>query len=416
MFIEDEISVCDFTMAISEAVDLASPVLSNHHRQVAYLSCRIAMEMKLPDDEIKDIALAAILHDIGAFSLEEQILIHNFKVSESDLLHHAEMGYRLLKDFEPLKKVAELIHYHHASHKIMQNEVPIGSYVINLADAIAILYDETTEVLEQVPRIIEKLASDAEKYHPETMAALKRLEPLEYFWIEACLLPAGKIIPTRIINSKKDKMDLEMLGGFAKVFSHVIDFRNRFTATHSSGVAAVAKEMTCLAGFSARECKLMEIAGYLHDLGKLSISDAILEKSGKLDHSEFNVMRKHTYYTYSILSKVKGLEQVAEWAAFHHEKLDGSGYPFHIKGEEMSKLSRIMAVADIFTAITEDRPYRDGMSEEETNQVLTGLVNRGGIDKSVVELAMTNFHLINERRITAQDEALRDYEEFHENL
>ncbi|MCL2254863.1 MAG: HD domain-containing protein, partial [Lachnospiraceae bacterium] len=353
MFIENEISVCDFILAISKAIDLASPTLSNHHRKVTYLSCCLAKEMNLPDDEIKDIALAAILHDIGAFSLEEHILVENFKINETNLSHHAELGYRLLKDFAPLKKVADLIRYHHATYNNVE-KIAIGSYIINLADIIAIAHDEDNEILEQVPRIMAQISADAAKVHPQAYEAFKRLAKIEYFWIEACLLPDNKIIPAKIISSKKDTIDLSSLHGFAKVFAHIIDFRSRFTATHSSGVAAVAKELTRLAGFSERECVLMEIAGFLHDLGKLSISNSVLEKNGKLDHSEFNIMRKHTYFTYSILSKIRGLEQVAEWAAFHHEKLNGNGYPFHISGSEMSKLSRIMAVADIFTAITED--------------------------------------------------------------
>ena len=411
LFIEDEISVSDFIMAISEAIDLASPALYNHHRKVTYLSCCIAREMNLADDMIKDIALAAILHDVGAFSLEEKILIHNFKVSESDLLLHAEMGYRLLKDFEPLKQIAELIRYHHVSFDPSM-EIPIGGYIINLADTIAIMHNEELEVLEQVPGMLEAIHQKENSFHPEAILALDRLSKLDYFWIEASLLPDDKIIPPQIISSKIDSIDLDTLRGFAAVFAHIIDFRSRFTATHSSGIAAVAKEISQLAGFSERECKLMEIAGFLHDLGKLSISNDILDKNGKLDHAEFNIMRKHTYYTYSILSKIRGLEHVAGWAAFHHEKLNGTGYPFHIKGDELCKLARIMAVADIFTAITEDRPYREGLSEEETNQILKSNVDNGGIDKEIVELVRLNFHHINEARIKAQEEALKEYEGF----
>jgi response regulator RpfG family c-di-GMP phosphodiesterase len=141
MFREDDISVSDFIMAISEAIDLASPALSSHHKKTAYIACKLAMEMNLPDDEIKDIALAAILHDIGAFSLEERFMLQSLRMNEKDLVNHAELGYKLLGNFEPLKKIADLIRYHHTNYDNMGQEVPVGSYVIHLADKISVLPD-----------------------------------------------------------------------------------------------------------------------------------------------------------------------------------------------------------------------------------------------------------------------------------
>ena len=414
MFIKDEISVFDFVFAISEAVDLASPSLNRHHKKVAYIACRIAEQMNLPDDEIRNIALAAILHDIGAFSLNERALAQNPGMDHNDIeaKNHAMIGYRLLKNFEPLEKVAVLIRHHHVDYNKSARGVPIGAYVLHLADRVSVLYDENQEILEQVPAVLERLASSQQLYHPQAFAALSELAKFEYFWIEAYLLPDDGIFPHRL-RPQKELLNLETLRGFAKVFAQVIDFRSHFTATHSSGIAAVALELTSIAGFSERECKLMEIAGFLHDLGKLAVSNDVLEKHGKLDHKEFNVMRKHTYYTYIILRKIKGLEQIAEWAAFHHERLDGNGYPFHVQGNELSLLSRIMAVADIFTAITEDRPYREGMSEEKTIGVLTNMASRGAIDKRIVDLVKENFHRINDVRMKAQDEAMKTYHNFH---
>jgi len=209
---------------------------------------------------------------------------------------------------------------------------------------------------------------------------------------------------------------LETLRSFAKVLSYIIDFRSRFTSTHSSGVAAVALELTTISGFSGRECKLMEIAGFLHDIGKLSVSYDILEKNGTLTEEEYSEMRKHTYYTYIVLNKIKGFEQISKWAAYHHERLNGNGYPFHIEGEEFSKMARIMAVADIVTAITEDRPYRLGMKSEEAIRILNNMVKSEAIDEGVVNIVKDNFFRINDVRIKAQEEALHEYTVFRDSL
>ena len=414
MFSENEFSIFDFAMCMSEAIDLVFPLLNNHHKKVAYISYNIAKEMNLPDDEVKDTVLAALLHDIGAFTIEERTEIMTAMFHDSACDRHSVMGYRLLKNFEPLLNAAIIIKYHHAVFNKSSKMVPVGSHVVHLADRVSVLLNEHKEILEQIPLIIESIDKNSSIFHPESLAALHRLKNLEYFWIEACSFPINYALPERMRFTKKI-IDLETLRQFAMAVAHIIDYRSRFTSTHSSGVAAVALELTVISGFSERECKMMEIAGYLHDLGKLAVSNDILEKNGALTYEEVNEMRKHTYYTYVALNKIKGLEHISAWAAYHHEKLNGNGYPFHIKGEDFSKLARIMAVADIFTAITEDRPYRLGMKSEEALKILSGMVDSGGIDGRIVEIVKNNFSRINDVRIRAQQEALQEYVDFRKD-
>ena len=415
LLLDKEFSVCDFVSSMSEAVDLVSQDLSNHHKKVAYISYNLAKEMNLSDIETRDIVLAAILHDIGAFTGKERLQVKMALFEDSEYDFHAIMGYKLLRRFGPLQNAATLIRYHHTHYGRANMDIPIGSYIIHLADRIAVLLDERSEVLEQVPEILIGITENQTAFHPDTLLALNRLINLEYFWIEACSRSINDILPDRIRLLRR-VLDLDTLRNFAKVISYIIDFRSRFTSTHSAGVAAVAKELTRIYNFSERECKLMEIAGFLHDLGKLAVDDSILEKNGALDHQEFNTMRKHSYYTYVVLRRVSGLEQIVEWASYHHERLDGKGYPFHVKGSDFSKLSRIMCVADILTAITEDRPYRAGMDSIKAIDILTEMVENGGIDQEIVEVVKENFAQINTVRIEAQAEALRDYKEFYSSV
>lgn len=411
IFTEGEFSIFDFASCISEAIDLVSPILNNHHKKVAYLSYNIAVQMGLSDDVVNDIVLAAILHDIGAFTDEERLQVNHAQFEDSAYDQHSVMGYRLLKGFEPLQSAARIIKYHHAYYNEMGENVPIGSYVVHLADRIAVILNDKKEVLEQVPQIMDKVKANAAMFHPGTLDAVKRLENIEYIWIEACSLPMNYILPSSMRGCRK-VIDLKALRSFAKVVANFIDYRSRFTSTHSSGVAAVALELTKRSGFSGRECAMMEIAGFLHDLGKLAISNDILEKAGALSDEEINEMRKHTYYTYVILNKIEGLEHISAWAAYHHEKLNGNGYPFHVKGEDISKLARIMAVADVFTAITEDRPYRAGLSSKDAVRILRNMVGDGSLDGMIVELVEANAEDINLIRAKAQREALEEYTDF----
>jgi HD-GYP domain-containing protein (c-di-GMP phosphodiesterase class II) len=409
MFVKNEISIYDLVCAISEVADTVSPVFNNHHKRVAYIALNIAREMKLPNEEIQEIAIGSMLHDIGAFSTAERLRILNPDWHESEMDQHTLRGYNLLKGFEPLAKAATLIKYHHTDNDHSKPDIPIGSHIIHLADSIVVLFDDRREILEQLPVVLEKIALKHYRFPPEVFVAFTRLLKLEYVWIEAFSSSFNAVMHKRIQFSR-GIIELETLRDFAQIIAHIIDFRSKFTATHSTTVAAVARELAVISGFSQRECKLMEIAGLLHDLGKLAVPNEILEKNGALNNAEFSIIRKHTYYTYAVLSKVSSLEDIAVWAAFHHERPDGTGYPFHVKDEDFPKLARMMAVADIFTALTEDRPYRAGMDRENALKILYGTNNNGCVEKSIVELVDKNFSRINDVRLNAQQEAQQEYD------
>jgi HD-GYP domain-containing protein (c-di-GMP phosphodiesterase class II) len=241
------------------------------------------------------------------------------------------------------------------------------------------------------------------------------LAPKEYFWLGVVSPSIDSILSNRVKLATID-LSIEDLLSLTKLFSHIIDFRSRFTATHSSGVAASAEALARFAGFSERECKMMRIAGYLHDLGKLAVPTEILEKPAKLTEEEFNVIRSHTFHTYRCLEPIGGLDLINTWASFHHERIDGTGYPFHHKGQDLSLGSRIMAVADVFTAITEDRPYRKGMTRDRALQLLRQMVENTALDSHIVSLLGLHFDEINSLRVAAQDVSFEEYQRFLQPL
>lgn len=150
----------------------------------------------------------------------------------------------------------------------------------------------------------------------------------------------------------------------------------------------------------------------MHDLGKLAVPAEILEKPGRLTPQEFAVVRRHTYYTYHLLEPLKVLDLIRVWAAYHHERIDGHGYPFHLVANELPLGSRIVSVADIFTALTEDRPYRKGMSVKEAFQIISDAAEQRRLDPSVVDILKEHLIQVDQARALAQTSALDEYHRF----
>src|ERR1700677_1748253 len=139
----------------------------------------------------------------------------------------------------------------------------------------------------------------------------------------------------------------------------------RFTYRHSNGVADAAVAISHHFSLNEQDTTFMRRAALLHDIGKLSVPNMVLEKPGALDTGAWEIIKRHPYYSYEILRRVTGFEALSEVAAAHHEKLDGTGYFRHLKAEQISQEARILVVADIFDALSAKRPYRDAMPLEK---------------------------------------------------
>jgi HD-GYP domain-containing protein (c-di-GMP phosphodiesterase class II) len=143
-------------------------------------------------------------------------------------------------------------------------------------------------------------------------------------------------------------------------------------------------------GLPMRTCEMLELAGLLHDLGKLRVPDELLEKNGKLTANEYADVKRHSFDTYSILKNIHGLEEVALWAGQHHERVDGSGYPYHRRQDQISLESRIVAVADVFQALAQTRPYRGPLEPPAIMAILQDEARKGRLDLNVVQVIEAN--------------------------
>jgi len=158
----------------------------------------------------------------------------------------------------------------------------------------------------------------------------------------------------------------------ARAFADIIDAKSPFTFRHSTRVANIARRVAERCGLDTLEQRRIYRAGLLHDIGKLGISSRILDKNGAMTDEEREQMERHPQYTLDILERVSAFRGFARIAALHHERLDGSGYPFHYDGEELDLPARILCVVDIYDAISSDRPYRKAM----VPAVITSILER----------------------------------------
>lgn len=177
-------------------------------------------------------------------------------------------------------------------------------------------------------------------------------------------------------------------------FAKIIDFKSHFTSSHSLGIAQKAEIMARYYDYDEETVQKLYFAGAVHDIGKLAVSGAVLEKPGKLDAEEYTHIQSHALYTYQLLSPIQGegMDDIVRWASYHHEKLNGKGYPFGKSAEELDRNSRLMACLDIYQALTEARPYKNGFTHDRTISVMREMVRRGELDPDITEDIHLVFH------------------------
>lgn len=245
-------------------------------------------------------------------------------------------------------------------------EIPLLARICGLAQTAEVFYTEygPSRAAEVVgarrkkwfdPDLVDVFLDEARKgdiwEHLGSPALTQRLSNME---------PAD-----RTLIATPERLDL-----VARAFARIIDAKSPFTYEHSEGVARVAVAMSRRMGFEGEELRDQMRAGLLHDIGKLGVSSRILDKPGDLTEEEFAQVKKHPKLSHDILSRVAPFKNIVERCTNHHEKLDGSGYPRGLTAEDLDLPTKILTVADIFDALSKDRPYRPGMPLEKVLAIL----------------------------------------------
>jgi len=188
---------------------------------------------------------------------------------------------------------------------------------------------------------------------------------------EAGLLSAAaSIMSSHALNLELFEAQESLTIGVVRAIINAIDAKDAYTCGHSDRVALYAKKIATRLTLGKEECERIYMAGLLHDVGKIGVPDSILGKPGKLTDDEYTIVKKHPEIGHSILKHLTQLSYVLPGVLYHHEAVNGSGYPAGLTGEAIPLHGRILAVADAYDAMTSDRPYRSGMLSEKAESIL----------------------------------------------
>jgi putative nucleotidyltransferase with HDIG domain len=254
----------------------------------------------------------------------------------------------------------------HPAGKIGE-DVPILARIAGLAQTVEIFYRR--DGLDGAMALAH--ARSGSWFDPDLVRAVLSMRSDAVFWEKLFEL---NLVAEVMRFEPGDRVLLaseEQLDAIAAGFAQIIDAKSHWTSRHSEGVAVVAAGIAQVLGLDAAAVRRIRRAALLHDIGKLSVSNLVLDKPGKLDARETDIMRKHPFVTRHILSRVAGFKELAGLAGAHHERLDGTGYDRGLDASKLTLEMRILALSDMFEALASRRPYREDLSEEEVITILS---------------------------------------------
>ena len=387
-------SFTEVLFALSYALDCVEHelvgVTTNHSKRVAYICVKMGEKFKMNTNELLDLAACALLHDNALTEFIQAEYNEHEVEDDKNLSLHCVMGEKNIEKIKFFDDVNGSILYHHENAdgtgplKKTWKEIPIFARMIHLADQLDANFD--------LSNITEEKFNKIKKFLHQNTHTIFDEECTETFF--NCFdfegirkMGNSKIDQTLSLNIPKIEYEYanhEVIN-FAQMFATIVDYKSEFTHNHCIEIAKKAYEMGEFYGYDEDTKTKLYLAGALHDIGKLAVGNDLLEKEGKLTQKEYKDMQTHAYQTYFILRSIAGFEEVTSWASLHHEKLDGTGYPFGKTAEQLGKNERLMACLDIYQALVEKRPYKDGMEHQKAINILRGMAAENKLDVEIVE-------------------------------
>jgi HD-GYP domain-containing protein (c-di-GMP phosphodiesterase class II) len=418
------IRVSELLSALSYALDLTEGRPMGHSVRSCIIGMRIAQEIGLPEQAQADLYYTLLLKDAGCSSNSSR-LYHILNADEirakGDLkttdwtkmgwesLHYAvthvatgasfperiwkllqvvktqqrdscelvkircERGSNIARKLKFSESVAAGIHSldEHWNgggypNGLRRAEIPLAANIANLAQTLEVFLEERGA---QVAMEAAKRRS-GQWFSPTLVSAAMSLGKNGKLWEGLDKEDLGMEVMSLEPVDGRLTADDATVDDICLAFAEIIDAKTPFTYQHSNGVAGAAVEIGRWFAMSEPEMKKLRRAGLLHDIGKLGVSNAILEKPGKLTDEEFMEVREHPFHTYEILRRIPAFADFCFDASAHHERLDGRGYWRGLASNELSLTARILAVADVFDALRAKRPYRDALPLEKVFSIM----------------------------------------------
>lgn len=377
--------------------------LTDHGERVAYILYILLKNTKKYSKRDKvNICVLGLFHDIGAYKTEN---IDSFNFFEKeDYWKHSIYGYLHLKYFSPLKEFATAVLYHHCSYNEVENLACDNKDVINL--------------LHFADRLDNYLQLNGTKYLDQYLRQqagdLFCEENIDLFWQankkEALLVNYfnGSYLQTVFNFFEAAKIPRNSLRDYLKMLVFSIDFKSEYTVAHSIKTAYISVALALKLGLAKTDIYNIYYAALVHDLGKIRTPREILNKNGKLSNQEMQTMQCHVLETEKIIKNYVN-DEIYKIAISHHEKLDGKGYPYGLQAKDLNVSQRVVAVADIISALTDARSYKEAFSQEKVNKILQNMVAENKICPQVTQVQFEHQQEIMEFTHRASSKILGKY-------
>jgi HD-GYP domain-containing protein (c-di-GMP phosphodiesterase class II) len=425
-----QIRLSEVVSALSYALDLTEGQPVGHAVKTCVLGMRLADELQLSSTEKADLYYALLLKDMGCssnaarvhqvFGGDDRNLKRDLKTTDwtrqlegfAFVRRHAAIGQSLFERFSRIAKIAaagpgqarkmveircerganiardlgfsqncadaiynldEQWNGRGHPHGKKGEEIPLGARILNLCQTLEVF--QTHEGMEVAFAVMEE--RKGRWFDPQLVRAARNLKNDKTLWQ---ILEDKNVVAARALAMNLEPQEEILFADEARLtrvcegFAGIIDAKSPWTFRHSQGVTEAAVGIAGVLQLPPAQIVQIRHAALLHDIGKLSVPNSILDKPGKLDEDEFAVVKKHPFYTQRILEKISGFHRLSFIAGAHHERLDGSGYHSGFAADKLPLEARLIAVADVFDALSAERPYRDAMPLERALSIIAAEV------------------------------------------
>ena len=374
--------------ALTRAMGTAQGYLRDHGRRTGHLARLMGERAGLSHEEMAELLFASVLADVGMIGLVEDAWENPATELPADVrarvrLHPVRSEEAVLS-IPHLQGVAPVVRHHHEwwdgsgyPDGLSGHEIPVAARILRLADTVAALGElrphRRARPVEEVRRVVSE--GSGREFGPDEVALYLDLtsrggvvEPEAAAFHRSLMQAAGRLLPEEISPLSG--------GHLLEILATLIDAKDPYTAGHSRRVAILAVAVANQLGLEAEMKETVWAAGFLHDLGKLSVPLRILTKHGPLDEDERIAVSLHVQVGASILEGIPSLRHLTTAARYHHERWDGAGYPEGLTGDHIPLVAQILAVCDAYDAMTSVRAYRESRSHEDAMEEIVAGTGR----------------------------------------
>ncbi len=416
------LKLSELISALSHALDITEGQPEGHCIRCCWIGMHIGREIHLPDDQLWNLYYTLLLKDLGCSSNAARIcelyltddlqFKRDFKTVGDSLpqvlhfvLKHTGLKAGLAERFRSVLTI--LRDGRNIAQELIATRCQRGAEIARLlrfSEDVALgiysldehfngqgrpdgLHAETIPIFSRIALLAQVI--DVFQVADGAQAALQEIRERSGVWFDPLLVDAfervaqndgfwqdlrSSDITAKVLalepHTHEVPVDDDYLDDIAAAFGQVVDSKSPYTSGHSARVALYTDMIAEALALSPARRRWLKRGALLHDVGKLGVSNSVLDKAGKLDISEWDEVKLHASYTETILSRISVFSELAKVAAAHHEKLDGTGYPKGLSAEQISLETRIITTADIFDAITAERPYRGAIPIPRTLEMM----------------------------------------------